>query len=120
MFVKDGKIRARKANTKYPKLFAKLVEFMKNYDPEFVFDTITVNHNVVCKRHIDRGNKGLSYILFLGSFTGGELYNDDGLVLSRARKVVKFNGKIPHWNENITMGNKYSILWYSRYKNMAL
>ena len=38
---------------------------------------ICINRNVQCKRHKD-GNKGHSYILWLGDLAGGALLFDDG------------------------------------------
>ena len=44
-------------------------------------------------------NKGRSYILWLGDFTGGALLFDDGTRLEDKYKWHKINGQIHHWNE---------------------
>ncbi len=71
---------------------------------------ICINRNVQCERHKD-GNKGHSYILWLGDFTGGALLFDDGTRIEEKYKWHKINGQIYHWNEPHE-GSKYSIIIY--------
>jgi hypothetical protein len=72
---------------------------------------ICLNRNVKCERHIDGVNKGYSYILFLGDFTGGALVFDDGTRVTEKYVFHKIDGQIPHWNEDHE-GTKYSIIVY--------
>ena len=69
---------------------------------------ICISRNVQCERHKD-GNKGHSYILWLGDFTGGALVFDDGTKIEEKYKWHKINGQIHHWNEPHD-GSKYSII----------
>lgn len=115
-FKKNPQIKEMKNNTKFEKLYNALKQLMYDYDADFEFDTITLNKNVVCKKHIDKYNKNKSYILFLGDYEGGELYNEDGLILAKPYKFVTFNGQKVHWNKPITSGTKYSIIWFKRFK----
>ena len=71
---------------------------------------ICINRNVQCERHKD-GNKGHSYILWLGDFTGGALLFDDGTRIEQKYQWHKINGQIHHWNEPHE-GTKYSIIIY--------
>ena len=57
------------------------------------------------------GNKGHSYVLWLGDFTGGALLFDDGTRLEEKYKWHKIDGQIHHWNEPHE-GTKYSIILY--------
>ena len=70
-----------------------------------------LNRNVRCEKHVDSGNTGHSYVLFLGDFTGGALVFEDGTRLEEKYKWHKINGSIPHWNEPHE-GTKYSIVLY--------
>ena len=56
-----------------------LRDLIESIAPEWWGDDtkIIVNRNVKCKRHRD-GNDGLSWILWLGDFTGGALFFNDG------------------------------------------
>jgi len=74
---------------------------------------ITLNKDLVCKRHRDHGNKEHSWILWLGDFTGGALHFDDGKVVEGKREWHKIDGHIHHWNDQHE-GNKYSIVLYKR------
>ena len=60
---------------------------------------ITLNKDLVCKRHKDHGNKEHSYILGLGGFTGGALNFDDGAEVEGKGVWHKINGHIHHWND---------------------
>ncbi len=71
---------------------------------------ICINRNAQCKRHKD-ANKGHSYILWLGDFTGGALLFDDGTRIEEKYQWHKINGQIHHWNEPHE-GTKYSIIIY--------
>jgi hypothetical protein len=90
----------------------KLKEAIKNIAPEWWDNKtrICLNRNVKCERHKD-GNRGHSYILWLGDFTGGALVFDDGTRIEEKYTWHKINGQIPHWNEEHE-GTKYSIIIY--------
>lgn len=117
MFCKNPQIRDMKNNEKFPELFEELKRMVIEFDPDFQFDTITLNKNLVCKKHIDKYNKGDSYIYFLGDFEGGALLNENGERFEKKNVFHPFNGQIPHWNEEITSGTKFSIIWFKRFKN---
>ena len=57
----------------------KLIELIASIAPEWTDgeSKITLNRNVQCERHKD-GNDGLSWIIWLGDFTGGALVVDYG------------------------------------------
>ena len=73
---------------------------------------ICLNRNVQCEKHRD-GNKGHSYILWLGDFTGGALVFEDGTRIEDKGMWHKINGQIAHWNEPHE-GTKYGIVLYKR------
>ena len=89
-----------------------LIQAIEDIAPEWWGEEtkICINRNVQCHRHKD-GNKGHSYILWLGDFTGGALLFDDGARIEEKYKWHKINGQIPHWNEPHE-GTKYSIIIY--------
>ena len=90
-----------------------LYDAIKAIAPEWWGDDtqITLNKNLVCKRHRDSCNKEHSWILWLGDFTGGALHFDDGKIVEGPREWHKINGHIHHWNLP-HVGNKYSIVIY--------
>ena len=63
-----------------------------------------------CARHLD-GNDGLSWIIWLGDFTGGALVLDDGRRVERKYTWKQIDGKVYHWNEPHE-GTKCSIKLY--------
>ena len=103
-----------KNNSKYPKLYNLLKEFGKKIIP-FDFNTIQVNHNYKCKRHIDKGNKGNSIIIALGKYQGGELVIEKEEIkeYNINYKPLLFNGKkYYHYVNEIISGNRYSLVYY--------
>ena len=69
-----------------------------------------MNKDVQCQRRKD-GNKGHSYILWLGDVTSGALLFDDGTRVEENYKWHRINGQIHHWSEPHE-GTKYSIIIY--------
>ena len=82
--------------------------------PGFTCGTVTINQNVVCHPHRDKSNVGSSLILFWGNFVGGALNLEDGRKFHERNKFHEFDGsKLMHWNDEITEGTKYSVVYYA-------
>jgi len=64
--------------------------------------------------HRDAGNAGPSLALFLGRFEGGALVTEDGRRLDEPGVLRAFDGRALHWNEPVTGGTKYSVIFYNR------
>ena len=111
--VKVAKIYSNVLNNrdKEPELY----DAIRDVAPEWWGDDtqITLNKDLVCKRHRDHANKEHSWILWLGDFTGGALNFDDGAKIEGKGVWHKINGHIYHWNDPHE-GNKYSIVLYRR------
>lgn len=106
-----------KWNKKFPELFDSLKSLIHNHDPDFEFTTIQLNKNILCPKHTDKNNVGMSYIIALGDFQGGRLFIDNDAVdavdaVDIKNKFVKFDGKNPHWTEDFT-GTRYSIIFFT-------
>ncbi len=106
--------------TAYPELLKLLTYLMKKHDPEHKWSNITVNRNSKCKPHRDSGNKGASYIVGFGNYSGGELSierlgTSERRVDKRdiCRKFVRFfGGEQTHWTEPFK-GERYSCVFYN-------
>ena len=73
---------------------------------------IILNKDLVARRHKD-GNKGHSWVLWLGDFTsGGGLNFDDGSKIEGKYKWFKIDGQNHHWNDPHEGGTKYSIVLF--------
>ena len=60
---------------------------------------LTLNKDLCCKRHRDRGNKEHSWILWLGDFAGGTLNFDNGDKVEGKYEWHKIDGRDYHWND---------------------
>lgn len=104
-----------RSSKKFPQIYEEVVRIGKLICP-FEFESIHLNHNVVCPRHIDRGNTGESVIISFGDYSGGTLFIESGEVAEYDTKnrPLKFNGsKYYHWNAPILEGNKYSLVFFN-------
>jgi hypothetical protein len=90
-----------------------LYEAIRAIAPEWWEDTrITLNKDVVAKRHRD-GNKGHSWMIWLGDYEGGgELHFDDGRIICGKGQWHKFEGQVPHWNVPHYGGTKFSVILF--------
>ena len=63
---------------------------------EFPFSSLQVNYNYAAKKHVDGNNIGPSYIMSIGSHTGGALWTADQGVIQRggraASRIVRGDG----------------------------
>ena len=97
---------------KYLKLYDLCKKYIQELNPDFAYTTICVNKNLVCKPHKDSKNGGDSLIVGLGDYEGGDLF------IEGEKHNIRYNHKIfngsekEHWNNEITSGTKYSIIYY--------
>ena len=71
---------------------------------------VTINPDVTCYPHRDRGNVGEVLLMFLGEFEGGELHTETGEVYKEKRVWHKYDGAaVTHWNSE-HVGEKYSVI----------
>jgi len=106
----DYKIRGpSKYNIRYPELFKKLQDFA--IQENINYTTIQINKNIKSPPHIDKNNVGLSYIISLGDFTGGELIIE-GKSFDIHKRLIKFDGNKGHWTVDF-IGTRYSIIYFT-------
>jgi hypothetical protein len=105
-------------STEYEELYAFFQSLINRVHPEHNYTNITVNKNLVCKKHTDGGNTGRSYIISFGNFTGGRLIIEkkgggDPRPMDIFRKFVGFEGSLqPHETESFE-GERYSAVFYT-------
>ena len=103
---------------KYKKLFRESKKLMRLKDPKFKFTSIQYNKNHRAARHRDAKNTGISYIVGLGDYTGGELTIFDEHEKNPVKHDIKgkfntFDGsKYPHETAPFS-GERYTLVFYS-------
>ena len=97
--------------------YNKLKNLIQNHDPSFSYSTIVVNKNLRCNKHVDKMNKGLSWITACGDYTGGQLRvykgggNDTEYVDHDIHdKWLLFDGQNPHETLPFT-GNRFVVIY---------
>lgn len=99
-----------------PRLHYLLMKFaLVNLPPDFTFTSIQVNDSYMCEAHFDKHNRGNSYIVAFGSYTGGELVlkdNGDKEYNIRHRPML-FDGSLTeHYTKEFT-GKRYSLVYHT-------
>jgi hypothetical protein len=108
----DRFISCAKANENYPELFQELFRIGEKYCP-ISFTSVYINNNIVCPKHLDKGNNGLSCIISLGDYTGCNLVIEDKIYDAKYTPIVFDGTKLEHWNENTLVGDKYSLVFFN-------
>ena len=103
---------------KYKSLFKETKKLMKLGDPSFKFTSVQYNKNHRAARHVDAKNTGVSYIIGLGKYTGGELLIYDENEKNPKKYNIRnrfytFDGsKYPHETAPFK-GERYTLVFYS-------
>jgi hypothetical protein len=100
-----------------PRLHYLLMKFaLVNLPPDFTFTSIQVNDSYMCEAHFDKHNRGNSYIVAFGSYTGGELVlkgaDGDTDYNIRHRPMLFDGSKIEHFTREFT-GKRYSLVYHT-------
>lgn len=110
-----GKKIESKMSKKYPHIMPLFKDFIDTHKDGFKFNSVYVNRNTVCKKHLDSKNIGESLLVGLGNYTGGEtvLYgNNEEKHFNISSYSLIFNGaKIEHSSEEFN-GKRYSLVFF--------
>ena len=114
----DGKVCKvpSQHNVKHKALLAAAKSFLKQHDPNYRFEAVTINKNHAAAKHVDKNNKGHSYIIGLGNYTGGELVFSDKKspnygVHNIKNRWFKFVGDTEHYVKPFK-GTRYTLVYY--------
>jgi hypothetical protein len=107
---KTGNKMISKFTTQNMELFNLLTEYGKSIT-NIHFKSICINFNTVAEPHLDINNSGVSCIVGLGNYTGGELVYGDTKV-NIFNNPIEFDGsKIIHYSLPF-IGTRYSIIFF--------
>jgi len=103
---------------KYKRLYLETKRLMRLKDPKFKFTSIQYNKNHRAARHKDAKNTGVSYIIGLGDYKGGELIIFDKNEKNPVKHDIKnkfhtFNGSIYPHETSPFEGERYTLVFYS-------
>jgi hypothetical protein len=109
----DGIIGLSYYSKKYAEIYAEVVKIGEAISPHFNFQSIHLNNNVVCPKHLDSKNVGESVLVSFGDYEGCNIVIE-GEIYDAKHTPIKFNGALmEHWNTNDLVGNKYSLVFYN-------
>jgi hypothetical protein len=97
---------------RFPHIYEEIMRIGKVICP-FEFKSVQVNKNLVCPKHVDGNNRGLSLLVSFGEYTGCNIVVKDISYDANCRPVV-FNGALhEHYNTDDLQGTKYSLVYFS-------
>ena len=108
----NGIIGLSSPSKKYPEVYKEILRLGKICCP-FEFNSIHLNHNVVCPPHKDSKNAGVSCLISFGNYTGCNIVIDNVNYDAKHTPIVFDGSKIEHWNTDDLQGNKYSLVFFN-------
>ena len=100
-------------NKHHEKLYLLLKNYALELNKNHKYTSITVNKNFQSYPHYDKNNEGASMIIAIGNFTGGNL-NIEGESIDIHNKICYFNGSEKLHSTEPFIGERYSIIFYTR------
>lgn len=113
-----GQVTSNKTKSpKYAELHAASKALMRSKDPKFKFTSIQYNKNQRTAKHKDANNVGVSYIVGLGNYSGGELivYDEQGrnpVKVNIKNRFYKFNGSRLMHETAPFKGTRFTLVFY--------
>ena len=103
-------------NVKHKAVLKAAKALLKQHAPGYSPQAVTVNKNHAAAKHTDKFNNPPSYIIGLGSYTGGELVFTDKKsphygTHNIRNKFLKFDGSTEHYVKPFK-GERYTIVYY--------
>ena len=77
IYCHNNSVGITKATEECPFLTRLITKILRSVDPRFPSTSIQINHNYASRPHVDMHSLGMSYIVSLGFFTGGEIWVHD-------------------------------------------
>jgi hypothetical protein len=113
------------SNTKWPEVYAALIEYGRHIVPTgFFFNAITLNNGVQAKKHTDSFNVGKSIIVSFGEHTGGKLrvYSTETEyeAMDIKDRPLMFNGALLAHETEPFEGQRWSIIYYCQLPTVRL
>ena len=90
--------------------------FISQHIPGNAYDTVQLNKNCVCKAHRDSSNVGVSTVVGLGEFSGGEtiVYSEPSEHVDITKMSLTFRSQdILHGSASFS-GERYSLVFFKK------
>ena len=119
--VKETGARIQKSRRHNEKKYDRIWELTQELGKDLEYTSVQFNKNQKCKKHIDGKNTGISTIIGLGDYEGGELliyFDGEDKEPTRVDikgKFYQFDGsKYYHETADFT-GNRFSLVFFNRH-----
>jgi hypothetical protein len=116
----NGIIGLSHFSKKYPHIYEEVKRIGKLLGADG--ESVQLNHNVVCPKHLDGNNIGESILVSFGEYAGCNIVvaKEQGgdspfVAYNTFCQPIRFNGSLhEHYNTNDLVGNKYSLVYFNR------
>jgi hypothetical protein len=99
-----------------PRLHYLLMKFgLVHLPPGFTFTSIQVNDSYTCEAHFDKNNRGDSFIVGFGPYTGGELVLKEGVdkAYNIRHRPMLFDGSLTEHYTKEFEGKRWSLVYHT-------
>lgn len=111
----NGLVGISKESIIYPDLFEEVLRIGDKYCP-FEYTCIHIHKNTVCPPHIDSKNIGESMLVSFGEYQGCNIVIEGQMYDAKYTPILFDGSKLTHWNTDDLVGNKYSLMFYTKNK----
>ena len=103
-------------NTAVARLSHLMNMFISQHIPENIYDTVQLNKNCICKAHKDSSNVGVSTVVGLGDFTGGEtiVYLNPTEYVDITQSSLTFRSQDILHGSAAFSGKRYSLVFFKK------
>ena len=108
-----GKIGDSRYTELYPDIWKEIQRVGNAINPEFKYNSVYVNRNVITPPHKDSKNVGKSLLVSFGEYTGCNIVIEGEMFDAKYNPVVFDGAACLHWNTNDLVGTKYSLVFFN-------
>lgn len=112
----QGHLKDSLSSSRYPHIMPLFERFIGSHSPSFQFNSVYLNRNTVCKKHLDSKNAGESLLVGFGNYTGGQTVlhlPSEALEHDISSSSIIFNGSLIHHESKPFDGIRYSLVFFN-------
>ncbi len=119
--VKETGVGMRPSIKHKEKKYDRIWEITKEIAKDVEYTSVQYNKNQKCAKHIDGNNAGVSTIIGLGDYEGGELLiyydgeNEPPTKVDIKNKFVQFDGRKYYHETADFKGNRFTLVFFNRF-----
>ena len=108
-----GKVKESRYTELHPAIWQEIQRVGSIINPEFKYNSVYVNQNVITPPHKDSKNVGKSLLVSFGDYTGCNIVIEGEIYDAKYNPVVFDGAACLHLNTDDLVGTKYSLVFFN-------